>query len=261
MFGILGFGFMIFAGLLSARKRVRVWRAGRAQTWMRGHLWLGLLSLPLILFHGGFHFGGPLTSVLMWLLMITVASGLFGAALQHYLPRVMTSQAPMETIFDEIEGVRAQLLAEADRYVSALCGPLRIASAADGERQRAGGFSAARPAAAAAPSPALPEEQAAPLRSFYRNDMRPFLTNPRGHVASLSSKDQAHRTFEHLCTLLPPATHETLKDLENICDEQRQLALQMRLHHWLHGWLLVHAPLSFALLLLGAVHTVMALRY
>ncbi|MGB8659006.1 MAG: hypothetical protein WCD34_01170, partial [Candidatus Acidiferrum sp.] len=91
MFGVIGFGFMIFAALLGARKRVPVWRIGRAQAWMRGHLWLGLLSLPVILFHGGFHFGGTLTSVLMWLLIITVVSGVFGAVLQHYVPRVMTA--------------------------------------------------------------------------------------------------------------------------------------------------------------------------
>ena len=54
---------MIFAALLGARKRVPVWRLGRAQAWMRGHLWLGLLSLPIILFHGAFHFGGAMTQV------------------------------------------------------------------------------------------------------------------------------------------------------------------------------------------------------
>jgi hypothetical protein len=39
------------------------------------------------------------------------------------------------------------------------------------------------------------------------------------------------------------------------------LSLQGRLHLWLHGWLLLHIPLSLALILLGAVHAVMALRY
>src|SRR5271154_3236149 len=53
-FGSIGLAFMIFAALLGARKKVPVWRVGRAQTWMRGHLWLGLLSLPLALFHSGF---------------------------------------------------------------------------------------------------------------------------------------------------------------------------------------------------------------
>jgi hypothetical protein len=34
-FGVIGFGFMIFAALLGARKRVPTWRIGRAQAWMR----------------------------------------------------------------------------------------------------------------------------------------------------------------------------------------------------------------------------------
>src|SRR5580704_12129494 len=77
--GIGGYGMMLYAGLLGARKKVPIWRIGRGQTWMRGHLWFGLLSLPMILFHAGFHFGGPLTTVLMVLLIIVVASGVFGA--------------------------------------------------------------------------------------------------------------------------------------------------------------------------------------
>src|SRR5208337_2256408 len=105
-FGIVGFAFMIFAALLGARKRVPTWRLGRAQAWMRCHLWLGLLSLPLILFHGGFHFGGTLTRVLMWLLIVTVASGVFGAVLQNYVPKMMTNEVPLETIYAEIESVQ-----------------------------------------------------------------------------------------------------------------------------------------------------------
>ena len=125
-FGVIGFGFMLFAALLGARKRVPTWRVGRAQAWMRGHLWLGFLALPMILFHGGFHFGGALTRVLMWLLMITVLSGVLGAVLQHYIPRVMTSDVPLETIYDEIGRVRTLLREEADRAFESLCGSLGL---------------------------------------------------------------------------------------------------------------------------------------
>jgi hypothetical protein len=52
-----------------------------------------------------------------------------------------------------------------------------------------------------------------------------------------------------------------VKDLESICEEARQLERQEKLHHLLHGWLLIHIPLSYALLLLSAVHAVMTLRY
>jgi hypothetical protein len=33
------------------------------------------------------------------------------------------------------------------------------------------------------------------------------------------------------------------------------------MHRLLHGWLLVHVPLSYAVLLLGAIHGFTALRY
>ncbi len=269
-FGVIGFGFMIFAALLGARKRVPVWRIGRAKAWMRGHLWLGFLSLPMILFHGGFHFGGTLTSVLMWLLIITVASGLFGAALQHYVPRVMTTDVKLETIYDEIRNVQKLLREEADRTVETLCGNLGLAKSGKEESERAGGFSALRAmstassgaaVAAAAETVLLTDSESGPLRTFYLGEMRPFLEQSKKRGSRLGDADKAHAAFGGLRTLLPQAAHATVQDLEDICDEARQLVRQERLHHWLHGWLLVHIPLSLALILLGAVHAVVALKY
>ena len=267
-YGIVGSALMLFAGLLAARKKVPVWRVGRAQSWMRGHLWLGLLSLPLILFHGGLHFGGTLTTVLMVLLIVVVVSGVFGAALQHYLPRLMTVQVPMETIFEEIESVRAQLREEADQYVAAVCGLLGVPTAAaeqsqdEGFSEKAGGATVSRQLTTAPVAVVvLTEEESAPLQSFYLREMHPFLDNPGARNHPLADPGQARGMFEELRALLPPAVHDTVADLENICEEERQLRGQARLHYWLHGWLLVHIPLSFALLLLGTVHAVMALRY
>jgi hypothetical protein len=270
LFGIAGFGFLLFAALLGARKRVPVWRLGRAQAWMRGHLWLGALSLPLILLHGGFHLGGTLTRVLMWLLILTVGSGLFGAALQHYLPRVMTTGVPLETIYAEISNVRKLLREEADHGIEALCGPLGLAKFAQGEGQRAGGFTALRPiaaspggtaVAAAAEIVLLTEQASAPLRRFYLDEMRPFLAAPKLRGSRLANTVKARNAFTGLRTLLPAAAHGTLDDLQEICDEARQLSRQELLHHWLHGWLLLHVPLSLALILLGVIHAVMALRF
>jgi hypothetical protein len=268
-FGVIGFGFMIFAALLGARKRVPVWRIGRAQAWMRGHLWLGLVSLPVILFHGGFHFGGTLTRVLMWLLIITVVSGVLGAALQHYLPRVMTTDVKLETIYDEIGNVRTLLLEEADRGVESICGPLGVGKSSSEEVLRAGGLSARSMSAsstggavaAAAETVVLSEEERAPLRKFYLSEMRPFLEQPKQRGSRLGDADKARGAFSGLRTLMPQSTQGTLQDLEDICDEARQLVRQEQLHHLLHGWLLVHIPLSLALILLGAAHAVMALRY
>jgi hypothetical protein len=248
LFGSIGFGFMIFAALLGARKRVATWRIGRAQAWMRGHLWLGLLSLPLIFFHGGFHFGGVLTEVLMWLLIITVASGVFGAILQHYLPTVMTRDIPLETIYAEIDHVHSLLREEADRALEALCGPLGFSKTSQEEGLRAGGFAVLRPistvggstgaAAAVAAAPEillLSEEESAPLRSFYLQEMRPYLESPKKPGQRLRDADRTRTAFTGLRTLLPVSAHSTLDDLQEICDETRQLVRQERIHHWLHS--------------------------
>jgi hypothetical protein len=77
----------------------------------------------------------------------------------------------------------------------------------------------------------------------------------------LSNSAQARTMFQQLRVLLPQNLHSSVDDLENICEEKRQLDRQRRLHKILHGWLLVHIPLSYALLLLGAVHAVMALKF
>jgi hypothetical protein len=250
-FGIVGFGFMIFAGLLAARKKVAIWRLGRAQTWLRGHLWLGLLSLPMIFFHAGFQFGGVLTRVLMILLILVVASGLFGAALQHYLPRLMTSEVPMETIFEQIDHVREQLVTEADGLVNGVCGPSPTEQIA-----LSGGAVAI---ATSAPAAALP------LREFYNRQLRPFLQHQHlpgsGSGSGLAKRDDSSRIFDGLRTVLPSDAHDATRKLEEICEEERQLRRQVRMHHWLHSWLLLHVPLSLALLLLGCIHAIMALRY
>jgi len=247
-FGSAGFAFMIFAALLGARKRVAVYRFGRAQTWMRGHLWLGLLSLPVILFHSGFRYGHGLTAWLMTLLIIVVVSGLFGAALQHYMPRVMTREVTMETIYEEIGHVRAQLLEEAEELMKQSEGVDKKAAADSAEP---GGVETAVAVVV----------ETAPLRNFYEQELKPFLEKPGAHGSALGDAAQASSAFAQLRTLVPVSLHTTIKDLEDICEEERQLTLQSHLHVWLHGWLLLHIPLSLALILLGAVHAVMALRF
>ena len=218
-FGIAGYALMLYAGFIGARKKLPVLRIGRASTWMRGHLWLGLLSFPLILFHSGFAWRGPLTALLMLLMVIVIVSGLVGAALQHYVPSVITAQVPMETIYEEIPHVRAQLFEEADQL-------METAVAVEAEY-----------------------EDKARFREIYGVNIRPYLAHPPDEMFTLLRRS------------VPPQFLDALKDLEDICDEQRQLNRQAKLYHWLHAWLLVHVPLSIALLVLGGVHAVMALRY
>ena len=99
------------------------------------------------------------------------------------------------------------------------------------------------------------------FREVYLRKVRPYLEDPEAPDAELADPRAPRETFESLRRLLAPPVHGVLDDLENICEEEQQLSRQIRIYRWLHGWLLVHVPLSIALLVLGGVHAVMALRY
>jgi len=260
-YGSAGFAMMLGAGLLGARKKVPVWRLGRAHTWMRSHVWLGLMSLPIILFHAGFAVGGGLTSVLMCLLVVVVGSGLLGTWLQHRVPARMLRDLPMETIYDQIDHVRAQLLTEADGLVADACGKLELEILTPGASPGGAARAAAHATAAAlATIDRIDADESAPLREFYMGAVRPFVKRPqRAHPLA----DRAHATMQFATVrgLVPARFHGVVEDLEHICEEQRQLMQQSSMHTLLHGWLLVHVPLSLALLVLAVVHIVMALRY
>jgi len=272
IYGIAGIALMLFAALLGLRKRFPVWRIGRAQTWMRGHLWLGLLSVPLVFFHAGFSMGGTLSSVLMVLLVIVAVSGIFGAALQHFMPRMMTQQVQMETIFEQIDSVRQQLSKEAELLINTPASrpenaPLQMEKSGDAmadlmamaAKMEAMGVTPNQAATVLLVQTAPPVTDS--LRTFYELEVKPFLAGPRDTKHLLSVPAQARNRFQQLRTMAPPELQETVKDLESICEEARQLERQEKLHHLLHGWLLIHIPLSYALLLLSAVHAVMAFRY
>lgn len=256
-YGIAGFGAMAVVTLLSLRKKFPIWRIGRTQSWMRAHLWLGALSLPLILLHAGFLFGHGLTSVLMWLFVVVYASGVFGAWLQHTMPRRIMRDVPMETIYEQIGHVRAQLLDEADTVVAEASGKLQVSVAVPAWPAEASAKAAAN---ALASVMRIGADDTAPLREFYTREMRSFVERPtRAHP--LADETSAAARFGRLRPLVQPALAGAITDLESICEEERQLLRQERMHGLLHSWLVVHVPLSFALMALAIVHIVMALRF
>ncbi len=172
-FGIISAAFMAFVGALSLRRRVRSLRLGSARMWLRGHLWLGLLSLPFAWFHAGFHHGGTLTAVMMYLFYFVIISGIVGLGLQQFLPTTIKQTVPNETLWSQIERTIASLKTE-----------------------------------------------------------RALLATSGSDPAQLAQIDL----------------------------QCRRLRRQQSLQRWLSGWLLVHVPLSMVLLLLTAIHIIMALR-
>ena len=248
-FGTVGFGFMLFAAALGIRKRYPIWRIGRAQHWMRGHLWLGTLALPVIFLHAGFHFGGWLTTLLMILLIIVTVSGLAGAYLQHTLPSRMMREVAYETIYDQIERIQQGLVTEAGQRVSNVAEEM-----APG---RGAGATVVLTYIGAVPEI---NTELAEFTASFEAEIRPYLTGEQ-KTSPLRSRAYSGEFFRKLRELLPERARPTAVALEDICEEKRQLDRQRILHRVLHTWLFCHIPLSLALIVLGFVHAIGALRY
>ncbi len=102
--------------------------------------------------------------------------------------------------------------------------------------------------------------QLAALRDFHIRVVRPFLHAGQSPRHRLDEANAAQRLFAHLNADLPAELHETVRRIEESCDERRQYVAQQRLHRWLHWWLILHIPPSIALLVLFVAHVVVSLR-
>src|SRR5262249_21737800 len=90
----------------------------------------------------------------------------------------------------------------------------------------------------------------------------PFLSPRPPHRSPLLNPIQTRTRFDKVRDLSGLEEHkDKVGDLAEMCDERRALLEQERIHFWLHSWLLLHIPLSLAVLVLGAVHPVTALLY
>ena len=238
LFGIAGTTAMIFAGLLAARKRIVSRKLGSISWWLKGHLWVGLVSVPLIFFHSGFRFGGLLEQLTMWCFLSVIISGVIGQILQHVTPRFMKTAAPQQAIFEQLEVAIKSLKKSADAQVLSVYDTLFVNVQEDGVDS--------------------PDDF---LRAFYLRHVRTFLQVEVDPKSSLLNATQAAGVFATIREGIPSKMVSIAVDLESICNERRQLISQNKLQWIMHGWTLIHIPLSMSLLILTLVHVVMSLYF
>ena len=249
IFGAIAFAIFIFGALLSLRKRVVLWPIGTVQSWMRAHIWLTLLTVPLVLLHSGFRFGGPMTILLMVLYSIVMVSGVYGLFLQHKIPRIMKERLPSETIYEQIPHIRSQLFLAAQ----GMCNALKLAATPSPATSRSS-------AVKLPDSSADPDSEAA-IVTFLEDQVMPYLEARRGSRFRLGNSQYSDDTFRFLKLKVAAPYQNRIEVIQTWCDERRTLDLQVRLQHFLHGWLFVHVPFSFLLIVLTAWHALVTLFY
>lgn len=284
VFGVLGGAIMLFEFLLWPRKWnfFRRMRIGRTQDWLRAHIWLGLLTIPLILLHSGFTWGGWLSTILAFSFISVIVSGLVGLWLQNILPGYLLELVPGETIYSQIGDVSQKLVKSADEMIQTTLGSgVRVAQSAEApafaERPLSENMTPSAPLSMNRRTAANRDEIEStesrgdfyysensnnePLSTMYTSVIRPFLETGSRQKSPLGQRELAKQWFAELRSRMRPFAHGAVNELENWCNNRRQFDLQSRIHWWLHAWLCLHLPFSIVLILLMFVHAFAAIKY
>jgi len=331
IFGTIALSIFVFAALLGVRKKIVLWRIGTVQRWLRAHIWLTLLTIPLVILHSGFRLGGPMTTLIIILYVVVMVSGIYGLVLQHYVPTVMMERLPAESVYEQIPHIRAQLVAAATKMSDsfkpapptkadagapapspakavtvgsapmastaadlstptaraksvvgstiiaetiappsvepkAVAPPTQIAASAAAPSEKPPPATVAQPiakppaaGASAKITVATDADSESALLDFLDRQIIPYLTARRGDRMRLGKPRFSEDTFRFVKLRVTEAYRDRVEEMQGWCDERRMLDLQIKLHHWLHAWLFVHAPISFLLLMLVFWHAFVTL--
>ena len=241
-YGTVSLAIFVFASALGIRKKRRTWPIGRVQTWLRAHIWLTILTIPLVAFHSGFRLGGPHTTTVMVLYAIVMVSGFFGLAMQNFMPRLMKDSLSREVVFDQIGEMHRRIVEAALVFRRSLSGQ-RVAAGAHGAEDEVTTMVAV-------------DDSEGVLLTFLDQECMPYLQASRSRAvrSRLGAKRLSDDVFRLLRLNVSENYRGKVDEMQRWCDDRRVMDAQMRLQHWLHGWLLIHVPLSFSLLIFTFWH-------
>lgn len=234
-----GIGFGILATLLIAlllwygvRKRQYGSRWGTMETWLQSHVYLGLLSWVVVLYHSGFRFQDKVAVAALVVLTLVVVTGLFGAILYTTVPRMLTDVQGDATP-EEISG-------EVQRFTRSMT---RLAEGKSATFQRV--------------YRSLTEELAPRSLSGWRILFRSARLTGRG------AGDGSEWT--ELLRRVGPGEQDELREMlvrsRQAKEQLQRLVAQQKYKNLLEVWLYVHIPLSLALVVLVLAHLVAVFYY
>lgn len=222
-YGIAGTALILLLAFFGIRKRWYRSRFGTLEQWLQSHIYLGILSLVVLLFHTGGRFNDKVAVTTLILVIIVVASGIFGAILYATVPRLLTeveSNLTVEEISDQLNQLGRAMA--------------RIASG-----------------------------RSAPFQRIYDELLKQTtpggLAGWRLLLSRLAKKRQAEAAdWARLIALAPKEEQEDLRQMLVLSRQRKELLLrliyQQRYKNFLEAWLYIHIPFTIALLIMAVVH-------
>ena len=117
--GTLGLLLIVWLSLLGVRKRTMTRGAWSLKAWTSAHVYLGLALIVIATLHTGFEFGWNVHTLAYSLMLLVIASGLFGVVAYSVLPAALSSNREEMTQPQMLE-----MLGAVDRLLQGAAQPL-----------------------------------------------------------------------------------------------------------------------------------------
>ena len=216
--------------LFNARKKLSRLPLGHASSWLGGHVAIGLASVGVFLSHIGWRVpNGRLEVLLTGLFAAMVASGLMGLYLNRTVPTRLTRRG--EPVSFE-----------------------RIPSLVDDIRERIETLAEA----------ALSECHSTTIPEFYRRRLLPYLARHRfvwRHIFKPAAGPVWQPEIDALAVQLDDRERAAMTEIAKLLAAKDDLDYRHAWQGLMHGWLFVHIPLAYSLLLFSLLHLAAVYAY
>lgn len=224
--GVLGFILMLATETLySLRKRSRRARWGRPASWLRFHIFTGLVGPYMVLLHSSWKFNG-LAGLVMLMTVVVVVSGFIGRYIYTAVPR------NADGLMLEASDLQTQIAAAEADLQAALAG-----------------------------QPAVAQTLAGPMAAVVLAGASPAMLVLGRPLWGWRQRRQRRRALRGL----DPAARAQAKQLEQMIERrqalQRQAASLVSARRLLGVWHTVHIPLGMALFAAAFVHIAAAIYF
>jgi hypothetical protein len=260
--GTVGALLIVWLTWLGRRKRDYTSRLGTVRGWLSAHVYLGLSLITIATLHTGFHFGWNVHTLSYVLMLLVIASGVYGIIVYARYPTLITvnrDQSTREAWLAELDELNEQSLKLAD----ALDTQVHQIIVQSIDRIRIGGGLRAQlfgPREPLRKAFARVEKELGMTTRFMATKLR-----AQPSMWSLGPDDSS--TVSFMAGQLVGGSHdnESAQKLLDLVARRRDIASRInrdiRLHAQMQVWLYIHVPLTFALLAALLAHILSVFIY
>ena len=225
------FWVMVVLTLYNGRKKLPFLPLLTSEGWLQFHIYAGLLTVVLFLVHIRFRLPtGWFESILAALYVLVTGSGIAGLFVTRSIPKRLTTRGG-EVLFERIPAIRRSFQQQAET--------LALKSA--------------------------PEAHSTTIAEFYVLHLRDFFDGPRNlwlHLFEIRRPlNLLQNQIADVQRYLNTGERETLDKISMLVRQKDGLDYHQSLQLLLRGWLFVHIPLTYSLMIFSIVHIVLVYAF